>query len=572
MTELSDTIEIANPVLRGMYPDPSWMWDERANRVAMVNSSFELVPGLPIHESCDLAHWRLVGHAVDAAMAQRLLLPFVLDSGGLYAPTLRRIGDMYVIACTVARLDLDAAAAAGADPVAIEGARASQGNFVLEADALEGPWRGPYWIAGAEGIDPDVFEDADGAVYWTQTRQAVRARWDGQTEVWTQRIDPRTWQLCGSHDADGAYGKTVIWTGYGVEAVWAEGPHLYRMGDWVYLMTAEGGTSFDHSEMIMRAWAPHGFGRAIAALLDEARENGTEPRAPRPGERSVVGRYARLFHPNKKNPFLTHRHLGLEERVQCVGHADLLHHPRLGWWVACLGSRETPTADHGALSFLGRETFVAPLDWQRDPAQWSLESNGLAQKETDDPGWPVLAGGVGRLAQTLRIDTADGTLLDMCIGPCESQAVVDARVPFSVGDGGAAAVRADGMAYRRVPEDRCVVLCPPCGTVRIRQDGRHTLNVMIDGASVRWTLGDGPEGRQGEAMLPKDEPGTVMLVFDKGMVRVVVSRSVERAWVSPAVAVIDVAPLSTEWSGGFVGCLVGVDAACAEGTHTRRDS
>lgn len=312
MTATTATMDITNPVLRGMYPDPSWMWDEPGERVALVNSSFELVPGLPIHVSDDIANWELAGNAVDEAMAQRLLIPFVLDSGGLYAPTLRMIRGKYVIACTVARIDLDAAAAAEVDPESIEGARASQGNFIIEADALEGPWRGPYWIEGAEGIDPDIFEDLDGSVYWTQTRPAVRPRWEGQTEVWTQRIDPETWRLCASHDADGDYGKTVLWTGYGVEAVWAEGPHLYRIGDWVYLMTAEGGTSFDHSEMTMRAWAPDGLRPAIDSLQSQAHADGTEPRAPRADERSVVGRYARLFHPCKKNPFLTHRHLGLE--------------------------------------------------------------------------------------------------------------------------------------------------------------------------------------------------------------------------------------------------------------------
>ena len=42
----------------------------------------------------------------------------------------------------------------------------------------------------------------------------------------------------------------------------AEAPHLYRVGDYVYLMTAEGGTSFEHSEMAMRIYAPHGLLRA----------------------------------------------------------------------------------------------------------------------------------------------------------------------------------------------------------------------------------------------------------------------------------------------------------------------
>lgn len=81
MTATTATMDITNPVLRGMYPDPSWMWDERGERVALVNSSFELVPGLPIHVSDDIANWELAGNAVDEAMAQRLLIPFVLDSG-----------------------------------------------------------------------------------------------------------------------------------------------------------------------------------------------------------------------------------------------------------------------------------------------------------------------------------------------------------------------------------------------------------------------------------------------------------------------------------------------------------
>ena len=133
-------------------------------------------------------------------------------------------------------------------------------------------------------------------------------------------------------------------------------------------------------------------------------------------------------------------------------------------------------------------------------------------------------------------------------------------MPFTVGEGEAAAVRADGVVYRRMPEDRCVVLCPPRGTVRIRQDSRHTLSVATDGASVQWALGEGPERREGMVPISEGEPGSVMLVFDKGMARVVVAQSAEQAWEAPAVEVIDVAPLSTEWSGGFVGCLVGCEA------------
>ena len=76
-------------------------------------------------------------------------------NGGLYAPTIRRIGGRYVIVCTVARVNEVKALAAGCSQKDIDNCRDAQGNFVIEADELTGPWRGPYWVAGAEGIDPD---------------------------------------------------------------------------------------------------------------------------------------------------------------------------------------------------------------------------------------------------------------------------------------------------------------------------------------------------------------------------------------------------------------------------------
>jgi len=34
--------------------------------------------------------------------------------------------------------------------------------------------------------------------------------------------------------------------------IWIEGPHLYKIGDYYYLMCAEGGTGYNHSEVIFR--------------------------------------------------------------------------------------------------------------------------------------------------------------------------------------------------------------------------------------------------------------------------------------------------------------------------------
>ena len=74
--------------------------------------------------------------------------------------------------------------------------------------------------------------------------------------------------------------------------------------------------------------------------------------------------------------------------VQCVGHADLLLHPTVGWLLACLGIRETPGEEPGeTFSYCGRETFVAPVVWQHNPVSWKLDG-GEPNKRIDivDPG------------------------------------------------------------------------------------------------------------------------------------------------------------------------------------------
>lgn len=133
---------IRNPVLSGMYPDSSWIWDDERDCAILVNLSFELVPGLPIHISMDMGGWTPLAYAVDERMAHRLLLDYVEGSGGLYAPTLRRVGGRYVIACAVSRLDGERARSAGVDEGLLRHIVAAQGNFVIESESPEGPWRG----------------------------------------------------------------------------------------------------------------------------------------------------------------------------------------------------------------------------------------------------------------------------------------------------------------------------------------------------------------------------------------------------------------------------------------------
>ncbi|MEZ4849189.1 MAG: family 43 glycosylhydrolase [Bacteroidia bacterium] len=111
------------------------------------------------------------------------------------------------------------------------------------------------------------------------------------------------------------------------EPVWIEAPHIYRINDYYYLMCAEGGTSYNHSEVIFRS-------------------------------KNVTGEYL----PYEKNPILTQRTLdpGRPNPVTSTGHADIVELPSGEWWAVFLGCRPYEGGHYNT----GRETFLAPVKWQ----------------------------------------------------------------------------------------------------------------------------------------------------------------------------------------------------------------
>lgn len=563
---MTTTITIANPILHGMHPDPSWIWDDDLRQIVLVTSTFELVPGLPIYVSRDMAHWKHVSDAIDEELARRLLIPFVDDSGGVYAPTLRRIRGKYVIACTIARINGRKAIAEGCSQAELDAAQAAEGNFVLESDSIDGPWRGPFWIEGAEGIDPDIFEDGDGNVYWTQTRPAVNPQWEGQTEVWTRRINPKTWTFVNDGRPAGT-GKTVLWRGYGVEAVWAEAPHLYRVGDYVYLMTAEGGTSFEHSEMAMRIYAPHGLLQAFDIYEREASEAGERIPQIRDGERCYLGVAVRAFHADKKNPILTHRHLGLSESLQCVGHADLMFHPELGWWMVCLGVRETRGKNDGELlSYLGRESFVTPVSWEHNPADWKLDGAGASSIHEGDPGWPVTCAGLGRLADEITVTVNDegGIAVEPRIKSSFSGDMEPVLVNVADDSTNGMVVRDErDVSYRRIAKLPTLMPIPMSGSLVIRQNSTHYAVFSMHGTDVRYETVNGDDSQAGSVAALRADGTRPAVLFDDNRLLVIVAEGLDPADSSAFVSrgqvllSIDARFLSTEWAGGFVGCMAG---------------
>ncbi|MGX7826413.1 glycoside hydrolase family 43 protein [Actinokineospora sp. 24-640] len=266
-----------NPVIPGLHPDPSVC--RVGEDYYLVCSSFEYFPGVPIFHSGDLVHWRQVGNVLDRP-AQ---LPLPADSpasGGIYAPTIRHHdGRFYVITTNV------------------DGG----GNFIVTAERPEGPWSDPVWI-DLPGIDPDLAWDEDGSC------------WSAVHGVQIARVDPDSGTVLE--------GPLPAWPGTGLQ--WPEAPHLYRVGEWWYLLIAEGGTERGHTVAVARARSPRG------------------PWEPAP-----------------TNPILTHR--STDHPVQSTGHADLVTTPDGQWWMVLLGTR--PRGYSPMFHVLGRETFLAPVRW-----------------------------------------------------------------------------------------------------------------------------------------------------------------------------------------------------------------
>jgi len=306
-----------NPILPGFYPDPSVC--RVGDEYYLVTSTFAYFPGVPIFRSKDLVYWEQIGNVLD----RRTQLPLegAEVSRGIFAPTIRfHNGMFYVITTNVS----------------------SGGNFLVTAVNPAGKWSDPHYIRGAAGIDPSLFFDKDGKCYYQGTcERREGGKFFGDNEIYLQELDLKTMSLVGE--------RYVIWHCALRDAVWPESPHIYRRGEYYYLLISEGGTAHEHAVTIARS-------------------------------KTLTGYYTG----NKSNPILTHRHLGRDYPIVNVGHGDLVETPAGEWWMVLLASRPYG----GRYRNLGRETFLVPVEWEED--------------------WPVVNYGIGLVQDTERFPIKKG--------------------------------------------------------------------------------------------------------------------------------------------------------------------
>lgn len=288
-------MEYKNPILTGFYPDPSIC--RVLNDYYMVNSSFEYLPGIPVFHSKDLIHWEQIGHCL--TRESQMEFPNAKCSGGIYAAAIRyHEGTFYVISTNTSKTG------------------GGSGNFYVTAKDPYGEWSDPIWVS-QDGIDPSLFFDEDGTVYFTSNGQeSVPDKPHDISLIQQAEIDIKTGKLLTE--------SRVISYGSGGRCV--EGPHLYKKDGMYYLLLAEGGTALGHMVTVSRSASPWG-----------------------------------PFELCPDNPILTTRDENLPE-LYGTGHADLVETAEGDYWMVFLCYRIAK----GKYHHLGRETAIMPLDWDKN--------------------------------------------------------------------------------------------------------------------------------------------------------------------------------------------------------------
>ncbi len=295
-------MKYTNPVLPGFRPDPSVC---RVGRdYYLVNSTFEYFPGIPLYHSTDLVNWEQIGHVL-TEKSQLVPPKGAPNCAGIYAPTIRyNNGRFYCIVTNVGGI----------------------GNFYVYTDDIYGKWSDPV-VLPFGGIDPSLFFDDDGRAYYSGI----------DNQIFVCEINIETGEPVGE--------KHFVWNGTGANN--PEGPHIYKINGWYYLLIAEGGTELGHMVTIARS-------------------------------REIFGEYESCPH----NPILTNRGTGLP--IKAVGHADIVEDMNGSWWAVCLMNRPT---GYPFRHIMGRETSLVPVKWEN--------------------GWPVM-GADGHVLEEFEVEAFAG--------------------------------------------------------------------------------------------------------------------------------------------------------------------
>lgn len=322
---------ISNPILPGFNPDPSIL--RVGDDFYIATSTFEWYPGVQIHHSRDLKHWRLITRQL--ARASQLDMRGAPDSCGVWAPDLSYAdGRFWLMFTDVKRYGV----------TTVNGASGASlrdfPNYVVHCDRIDGDWSDAAHL-NSSGFDPALFHDDDSRSWMLNMlwdHRPGRGRFAG---IQLQEFDRAALKLVGQ--------PHLIFKG--TDLGFTEGPHIYKRDGWYHLLVAEGGTGWDHAVVMARS-------------------------------RDLLGPYD--VHPDGVVLTASGNREGPLTRA---GHGDLVELQDGTPWLAYLCGRPVPGR---ARCILGRETAIQPMRWDEDGWLRTLDGDARPMKSPHAPDLPPM--------------------------------------------------------------------------------------------------------------------------------------------------------------------------------------
>ncbi|MDT1985938.1 MAG: glycoside hydrolase family 43 protein [Planktomarina sp.] len=316
---------IVNPILPGFNPDPSICRVGADYFIA--TSTFEWYPGVQIHHSTDMVHWKLVSRPLNRVA--QLDMRGNPDSCGIWAPCLSFADRKFWLVYTdVKRLD---------------GAFKDSHNYIVTCDEINGEWSDPVFV-NSSGFDPSLFHDRDGKKWFLNMQWNHRGEGTGGNPANSSfdGILLQRWSESGG--LTGAVHNIFAGSSLGL----VEAPHLFWREGYYYLTTAEGGTGYDHAVTMARS-------------------------------KRITGPYQ--LHPNRH--IMSHSNAS-DQRIQRTGHGQYVETPDGEFYHTFLMGRPiTDGSGEGRFCPMGRETGIEKCVWKDG---WLyLEHGGELVRETVPP-------------------------------------------------------------------------------------------------------------------------------------------------------------------------------------------
>jgi len=320
---------IHNPILPGFNPDPSIV--RVGDDYYIATSTFEWFPGVQIHHSRDLVHWRLLTRALNRASQLNMLGD--PDSCGIWAPCLTHVDGLFWLIYTDVKR-YGRTTVGGASGASLRDFH----NYLVTSPSIDGEWSDPVYL-NSSGFDPSLFHDADGRKYLLNMLWDHRPGNNRFSGIVLQEYSVKERKLVGE--------RLNIFKGTALG--FTEAPHLYKRNGWYYLLTAEGGTAWGHAVTMARS-------------------------------RSLTGPHE--LHPDTH--ILSARNRP-DVELQRAGHGDFIETQKGDTYMVYLCGR--PLRNRGRCT-LGRETAIQKMVWGKDDWLRTLDGTGRPTLDTPAPGLP----------------------------------------------------------------------------------------------------------------------------------------------------------------------------------------